>query len=246
MKTGEQRRLTIVTGGGRGIGAAISRRLARDGHDLVVGYLRNERAAQSVVEEALDLGSRAWCHRIDTTDEASVVELFQAAGKRGPITGLVNNAGAASAVGRLENNDVGAIRRDLDVNLLGAIICAKHAIGPMKRAGSGSIVNISSAAAALGGPGTYVHYAAAKGGIDAFTVGLSKELAGENIRVNAVSPGTVWSEFHEDQDRPARVAATIPMGRAGMPDDIAGAVSWLLSDDAGYATGANIKVAGGL
>jgi glucose 1-dehydrogenase len=116
----------------------------------------------------------------------------------------------------------------------------------MSQAGGGSIVNISSAAATLGGAGTYVHYAAAKAAVDAFTVGLSKELAGKNIRVNAVAPGTVWTDFHQDRDRPAKVAATIPMGRAGKPDEIAGAVVWLLSDDAGYATGTTIRVAGGL
>lgn len=246
MKTEERRPLTVVTGGSRGIGAAISRRLARDGHDVVVGYLANEQAAQSVADEIVAFGAHAWCRRVDTTDETSVAGLFQSAEDHGPVTGLVNNAGAAGAVGPLESNDVDAIRRDLDVNLLGAIICAKYAVGPMKRSGAGSIVNISSVAATLGGSGTYVHYAAAKAGIDAFTVGLSKELAADNVRVNAVSPGTVWSDFHQDQDRPAKVAATIPMGRAGVPDDIAGAVSWLLSNDAGYATGANIKIAGGL
>ncbi len=246
MGTDRQRSITVVTGGGRGIGAAISQRLARDGHDLVIGYRHNYEAARSIEKAIADAGGRAWPFQVDTTDAASVAELFKFTEEHGPITGLVNNAGAASAVGRLEDNDVQAIRRDLEVNLLGAIICAKYAIEPMKQAGSGSIVNISSSAATLGSAGTYVHYAAAKAGVDAFTVGLAKELAAEGIRVNAVSPGIVWSDFHHDSQRPAKLASTIPLGRAGIPDEIAGAVSWLLSGDAGYTTGANIRVAGGL
>ena len=158
----------------------------------------------------------------------------------------MNNAGSASAVGPLEGNSLQAISQDLNVNLLGVIACTKYAIGPMSQAGGGSIVNISSAAATLGGAGTYVHYAAAKAAVEAFTVGLSKELAGKNIRVNAVAPGTLWTDFHQDPDRPAKIAPTIPMGRAGQPHEIAGAVAWLLSDDASYATGATIRIAGGL
>ncbi|WP_258064647.1 SDR family oxidoreductase [Arthrobacter sp. ZGTC131] len=122
----------------------------------------------------------------------------------------------------------------------------KYAIGPISQAGGGSIVNISSAAATLGGAGTYAHYAAAKAAVEALTVGLSKELAGKKIRVNAVSPGTVWTDFHQDPDRPAKIAAVIPMGRAGKPDEIAGAIAWLLPDDASYATGTTIRIAGGL
>ena len=162
-------------------------------------------------------GQRALVLQTDTTEEHSVIELFDQAQAFGTLTGLVNNAGSASAIGSLEGNSLKAISRDLDVNLLGVIACSKYAIGPLSQAGGGCIVNISSAAATLGGPGTYVHYAAAKAAVEALTVGLSKELAGKNIRVNAVAPGTVWTDFHQDRDRPAKVAAAIPMGRAGSP-----------------------------
>ncbi|GAA3676433.1 SDR family oxidoreductase [Arthrobacter ginkgonis] len=239
-------KLTVVTGGSRGIGAAVSRRLATEGHDVVITYLRNRDAAEEVASDVRRTGQRALVLQTDTTEEHSVVELFDRAQAFGTLTGLVNNAGSASAVGSLEGNGLKEIGRDLEVNLLGVIACSKYAIGPMGRAGGGSIVNISSAAATLGGAGTYVHYAAAKAAVEALTVGLSRELAGKNIRVNAVAPGTVWTDFHQDRDRPAKVAATIPMGRAGKPGEIAGAVAWLLSDDAGYATGTTIRVAGGL
>jgi NAD(P)-dependent dehydrogenase (short-subunit alcohol dehydrogenase family) len=239
-------RSTIVTGGGRGIGAAISRRLAADGHDLVITYRRDRGAAELVADEVRQAGRQALVVQADTTSEESVIQLLQRASRFAPPTGLVNNAGSASAVGTLHSNDLDMIRRDLDVNLLGVIACIKHAIPHMIAAGGGSIVNISSAAATLGSPNTYVHYAAAKAAVDALTIGLSKELASERIRVNAVAPGTVWTEFHKDPQRPAKVAAAIPMGRAGQPAEIAGAVAWLLSDDAQYATGTIIRVAGGL
>jgi glucose 1-dehydrogenase len=238
--------LTVVTGGSRGIGAAISRRLAAEGHDVVITYLRDRDAADEVASDVRRTGQRALVLQADTTEEQSVVDLFGRVRAFGTLTGLVNNAGSASAVGSLEINSLEAIRRDLDVNLLGVIACSKYAIGPMSQAGGGSIVNISSVAATLGGAGTNLHYAAAKAAVEALTVGLSKELAAKNIRVNAVAPGTVWTDFHQDRDRPAKVAAMIPMGRAGQPDEIAGAVAWLLSDDAGYATGATIRVSGGL
>ncbi|KQN93365.1 SDR family NAD(P)-dependent oxidoreductase [Arthrobacter sp. Leaf69] len=238
--------LTVVTGGSRGIGAAICRRLAAEGQDVVITYLRDSDAADEVAADVRRLGQRALVLQTDTTEEHSVVELFDRAQAFGPLTGLVNNAGSASAVGPLEGNSLQAISQDLNVNLLGVISCIKYAIGPMSQAGGGSIVNISSAAATLGGAGTYVHYAAAKAAVEALTVGLSKELAGKNIRVNAVAPGTLWTDFHQDPDRPAKIAPTIPMGRAGQPHEIAGAVAWLLSDDASYATGATIRIAGGL
>ena len=239
-------KLTVVTGGSRGIGAAISRRLATEGHDVVITYLRDRDAADEVASAVRRAGQRALVLQTDTAEEGSVIDLFDQAQAFGTLTGLVNNAGSASAVGPLEGNSLDAIGRDLAVNLLGVIACSKYAIGPMSRTGGGSIVNISSAAATLGGAGTYVHYAAAKAAVEALTTGLSKELAAKHIRVNAVAPGTVWTDFHQDRDRPAKVAATIPMGRAGQPEEIAGAVAWLLSDDAGYATGATIRVAGGL
>jgi NAD(P)-dependent dehydrogenase (short-subunit alcohol dehydrogenase family) len=237
--------LIVVTGGGRGIGRSISLRLARAESDIVLSYRSNAEAAEATARQIRALGRSAWCVRADTTDERSVVDLYAAAESFGRVTGVVNNAGAATAVGPLEHNDIAAIHRDLDVNLFGVIVSSKYAAGTLRRSGGGSIVNISSAAATLGGPGTYVHYAAAKAGVDALTIGLSKELA-PDIRVNTVSPGTIWTEFHQDPERPAKVAPTVPLGRAGHSDEIAGAVAWLLSPEASYVTGANIRVAGGL
>lgn len=239
-------KLTVVTGGGRGIGAAISRRLVAAGHDLVMTYRRDRAAAEDVADQVRRSGRRALTVPVEMTDPGSVAELFDRVASFGALTGLVNNAGAATAVGPLETNDLESIRRDLEVNLFGVIACTQQAVGPLKKAGGGAVVNISSVAASLGGPGTYVHYAAAKAGVEAFTVGLAKELAAENIRVNAVAPGTVWTDFHRDPDRPAKVAATIPMGRAGRPEEIAGAVAWLLSEDASYTTGTTLRVTGGL
>jgi NAD(P)-dependent dehydrogenase (short-subunit alcohol dehydrogenase family) len=237
--------IAVVTGGGRGIGRAISIRLAGDGHDVVIGYRSDAAAAESTAKEIRGLGRRALCVQVDTVDEESVAAFFAAADRFGPVTAVVNNAGAAAAVGRLEDNDLGAIHRDIEVNLFGVIACCKYAQASLTRAGGGVIVNISSAAATLGSPGTYVHYAAAKAGVDALALGLSKELA-PDIRVNTVSPGTIWTQFHQDPDRPAKVAATVPLGRAGEAAEVAGAVAWLLSPDAGYVTGANLRVAGGL
>jgi NAD(P)-dependent dehydrogenase (short-subunit alcohol dehydrogenase family) len=244
--TGRPQRVTVVTGGGRGIGAAICRRLAAEGHDLVIGYRHDAAAAEGVAADIRAAGHHALTVQVDTTDEGSVIALFERAAELGVVTGLVNNAGSVSAVGTLADNDLTAIRRDLDVNLVGVLACAKYAIRAMTPTGGGAIVNISSAAATLGSPGSYVHYAAAKAGVDALTVGLAKEVALLGIRVNAVAPGTIWTDFHQDPERPARVAPTVPLGRAGQPDEVAGAVAWLLSDDAGYATGTVIRVAGGL
>ncbi|WP_345764865.1 SDR family NAD(P)-dependent oxidoreductase [Diaminobutyricibacter sp. McL0608] len=235
-----------MTGSSRGIGAAIARRLAREEHDVVVCFHANGEAADAVVEDVLRAGRRALAVRVDTTDEDSVIELFARAADFGTVTGLVNNAGAAEWVGQLADADIAKVRRDIELNLTGTLICSKHAIRSMAATGGGAIVNISSAAATLGSPGMYVQYAAAKAGVDALTVGLAKEVAPLGIRVNGVAPGTIWTDFHQDPDRPAKVALTAPMQRAGRPDEIAGAVAWLLSDDSEFATGTVIRVAGGL
>lgn len=237
--------LTIVTGAGRGIGAAISRRLAADGHDLVVCYRTDAAAAESVAADVRAAGRRAIICAVDTTDEAQVEAVFAAAAELGTVTGLVNNAGSASAFGPLADADIAAVRRDIDVDLVGVLICAKHAVRAMSASG-GAIVNISSASAYLGSPGRYVHYAAAKAAVDAVTVGLSKEVASLGIRVNGVAPGTIWTDFHPEPDRPDVVAPTVPLGRGGRPEEVAGAVAWLLSADASYATGTTIRVTGGL
>ena len=237
--------LTIVTGGSRGIGAAISRRLVADGHDVVIGYRSDASAAELLATELSMSGRTVIAVRADTTDEQAVIDLFDASAKIGTVSGVVNNAGSARAVGMLADNDIETIRADLDVNVIGVITCCKYAVTAMAESG-GSIVNISSAAATLGSPGMYVHYAAAKAAVDTLTVGLSKEVAAQNIRVNAVAPGIIETDFHRDRRRPQKMASSIPVGRPGVPDEIAGAVSWLLSDDARYATGTVIRVAGGM
>ena len=161
------------------------------------------------------------------------------------MSGLVTSAGGATAVGRLEDLPVAAIRADLELDLLGTLLPIRAAIPRLRAAGGGAVVTISSGAATLGSPGEYVHYAAAKAGVDALTVGLSKELAADGIRVNAVAPGLVVTDFHLDPGRPGRIAPTVPMQRPGEPAEIASAVAWLLSPDASYTTGAVLRVAGG-
>ncbi|MEU4170714.1 SDR family oxidoreductase [Streptomyces sp. NPDC026665] len=242
-----QQPVTIVTGGSRGIGAAICERLAADGHDVVVGYRSDGAAAEKVATAVRAAGRACLTVRLDTADENDVDRLFDTAARQlGPVTGLVNNAGISGPNGLLAEAAAEGMRQALEVNVLGYLLCARRAVRDMSRTGGGAIVNISSAAATLGSPGQYVHYAAAKAAVDAMTVGLSKEVAAEGIRVNCVAPGTVWTDFHADPERPAKVAAHIPMGRAGQPGEIAGAVSWLLSSDASYTTGAVLRVAGGL
>ncbi|MFE3249132.1 SDR family NAD(P)-dependent oxidoreductase [Streptomyces sp. NPDC059209] len=241
-----QQLVTIVTGGSRGIGAAICERLAADGHHVVVGYRSDAPAAERVASTVRGAGRHCLTVRLDTVNEADVDQLFEMAAQLGTVTGLVNNAGISGPNGRLADADTDGMRRALEVNVLGYLLCARRAVRDMSRTGGGAIVNISSAAATIGSPGQYVHYAAAKAAVDAMTVGLAKETAVNSIRVNCVAPGTVWTEFHADPERPAKVAAGIPMGRAGRPTEIAGAVSWLLSDDAAYTTGAILRVAGGL
>ncbi|MFD4628466.1 SDR family NAD(P)-dependent oxidoreductase [Streptomyces sp. NPDC058284] len=238
--------VTVVTGGSRGIGAAVSARLAEDGHDVVIGYRSNATAADEVAATVRAAGRRCVTVQVDTADESDVDRLFDtAAAELGPVTGLVNNAGVGGPVGPLADADAEGMRRALEVNVLGYLLCARRAVRDMRAHGGGAIVNISSAAATLGGPGEYVHYAAAKGAVDTLTVGLSKEVASDGIRVNAVAPGVIWTEFHTDPERPAKLAAGIPLGRSGQPSEVAGAVSWLLSDDASYATGTVLRVAGG-
>ncbi|MFD5184930.1 SDR family oxidoreductase [Streptomyces sp. NPDC058372] len=246
MTTGTTRQpLTVVTGGGRGIGAAVCARLAADGHDVVVGYRSDRAAAEAVAERVRAAGRHALAVAVDTADAAAVDALFDEAATLGTVTGLVNNAGMSGPVGRLADADPAGLSRALDVNVLGYLLCARRAVRDLAASGGGALVNISSAAATLGSPGEYVHYAAAKAAVDTLTVGLAKEAAADGVRVNCVAPGTIWTEFHADPERPAKQAPGIPLGRAGQPEEIAGAVSWLLSADASYTTGAILRVAGG-
>ncbi|MFI9549394.1 SDR family NAD(P)-dependent oxidoreductase [Streptomyces sp. NPDC052016] len=244
-----KRLVTVVTGGSRGIGAAVCRRLAAEGHDVAVGYVRDAEAAEAVADAVREAGARAVAVRGDTSVEADVERLFAVAEDRlGPVTGLVNNAAVTGPLGRLADTDTADLRRVVDVSLLGVLLCARRAAQLMTPRGGGVIVNISSAAATLGSPGEYVHYAATKAGVDALTVGLSKELGADGIRVNAVAPGVIDTEIHAamgDPDRPRRAAASIPLGRAGQAEEIAAAVAYLMSPDASYTTGAVLRVAGG-
>ncbi|MEU3840272.1 SDR family oxidoreductase [Streptomyces sp. NPDC028635] len=241
--------LTVVTGGSRGIGAATCLRLASDGHDVAVGYVRDAEAAERVVEAVRAVGRRGVAVRVDTSVEADVDRLFATAeGELGPVTGLVNNAGVTGPLGRLADTGTSDLRRVVEVNLLGVLLCARRAAQLMAERGSGAIVNVSSAAATLGSPGDYVHYAATKAAVDALTVGLAKELGPDGVRVNAVAPGMIDTGMHAamgDPGRAQRAAADIPLRRPGRAEEIAAAIAWLLSPDAAYTTGAVLRVSGG-
>ncbi|MEU8827096.1 SDR family oxidoreductase [Streptomyces sp. NPDC048636] len=245
--------VTVVTGGSRGIGAAVAVRLARAGHHIAIGYERARDAAERSAAAVRAEGVAAVVVQLDTSVEGQVEALFDTArAELGPITGLVNNAAITGRLGRFTETPPEVMRRVVEVNLTGAMLCARRAAREMStRHGGrgGAIVNISSGAATTGSPGEYVHYAASKAAVDTMTVGLSKELAEEGIRVNSVQPGMTVTDIHArmgDPERPWKVAGRVPMGRPGEPQEIAGAVAWLLSPEASYTTGAVLRVAGGL
>jgi NAD(P)-dependent dehydrogenase (short-subunit alcohol dehydrogenase family) len=238
--------LTVVTGGGRGIGAATARRLASAGHDLVLGYAGDSVAADATAARVRSQGVRCQTVRADVTDAAQVDTLFDVASQLGQVTGLVNNAGATLHLGDLADTPVETVRRVVEVNLTGALLVARRAVRDMVN--GGAIVNVSSAAATLGAAHEYVHYAAAKAGVDAMTVGLAQEVAARGIRVNGVAPGIVRTGIHEaagDPGRLERLGPSVPVGRVGEPEEIAAAIVWLLGDDCPFATGATLRVAGG-
>jgi NAD(P)-dependent dehydrogenase (short-subunit alcohol dehydrogenase family) len=243
--------VTLVTGASGGIGAAVAERLARAGHDLVLGYRRSREAAERVAAAAAGHGARAVCVGGDVVDEADVERLFGAAADLGKLTGVVANAGLTAHIGDLADTPVDVIRRVVDVDLVGVLLCVRRAaqVLPLSRGGAGgSIVTISSSATATGSPNEYVHYAAAKAGVEALTLGLARELARDGVRVNCVAPGLVFTGIHADAGdphRPERMAPQIPMGRAGDPEEIAAAVAWLLGPEASYVTGATLRGAGG-
>jgi NAD(P)-dependent dehydrogenase (short-subunit alcohol dehydrogenase family) len=242
----------IVTGAGRGIGAAVAKLAGERGFRVAVNYARNAQAAADVARHIVSSGGRATVIQADISREEEIVRLFEyAEGELGPITGLVNNAGITGGFARVEAITCATLTQVFAVNVIGAMLCAREAVRRMstrKGGRGGVIVNISSRAAEIGGAGEWVHYAASKGALDTFTLGLAREVADEGIRVNAVAPGHVLTELHAtsgDPDRMTRLAPTIPMGRAGTPEEIAEAVMWLLSPAASYTTGAILAVSGG-
>ncbi|MFI5624455.1 SDR family NAD(P)-dependent oxidoreductase [Nocardioides sp. NPDC051685] len=234
---------TLITGGTRGIGAAIAHRLAADGHSLVLGYLSDEASAAATRDEVRALGVSCEIVSADITTDAGIASLFEAAG---PLTGVVNNAGATYRYAPLVETPADEIRRTYDVNLVGPTLVARAAVSALTE--GGVIVNISSGAATLGSPGEYVHYAAAKAGIDALTKGLGLEVASRGIRVVAVAPGLTETDMHANTGDPGRIermAPQIPLGRASSPDEVAEAVAWLMSDKAAYVTATTLRVTGG-
>ena len=242
----------IVTGGGRGIGAATARLGAARGYGVCVNYRSNAEAAAAVVAGIEAAGGRAIAVQADVAHEEEVSRLFETVDKElGTVTALVNNAGFAGPVSRLDSSDSRLIRAVVEVNFLGVIWCAREAVKRMstKHGGQGgAIVNLTSGAATIGSPGEYVWYAAAKGAVNSFTLGLSKEVAGEGIRVNAVAPGFVKTRIHADSGMPDRIekdAPKVPIGRAAAPEEVAEPILWLLSEAASYTTGTILRVAGG-
>jgi NAD(P)-dependent dehydrogenase (short-subunit alcohol dehydrogenase family) len=248
----EAGKTVLVTGASRGIGAACALGCAKAGWDVAVNYTRDAAAAERVAREVRALGRRAIHVQADVGDEPAVLAMFaRIDGEMPPLAGLVNNAGVVDAMARVDQTSVARLERMFRINVIGAFVCAREAIRRMstKHAGSGgAIVNLSSVAAKLGGPGWYVDYAASKGAIDTFTVGLAREVAQEGIRVNTVRPGIIDTDIHASGGQPERAhqsAALIPMQRPGTAEEVAEGVVWLLSDAARYTTGAILDISGG-
>lgn len=244
--------VAIITGSGRGIGAATARLAARRGYAVCVNYLKNEARADAVVADIRAGGGKAIMLQADTANEEDVIRLFERVDlELGPVSALVNNAGITGRAGRLDSFNAAAIRRVLDVNVAGAMFCAQQAVKRMstKHGGAGgAIVNVSSLAATLGGANQWIPYAAAKGAINSFTIGLAKEVAAEGIRVNGISPGLIDTEIHAEAgigERLQKVLPSVPMGRLGTAEECAEAILWLLSGEAAYMIGSILTVSGG-
>ncbi len=242
----------LVTGASRGIGAACVRLLARDGYDVAINYARSADAAEALAQEVRAAGRKAVTIKADVGYEAEVIALFRTVDEAlPPLTGLVNNAGILFSKARLDEMGETRVNDTLRVNVTGSILCAREAVRRMSTrdgGNGGAIVNMSSAAARLGSPNEFIDYAASKGAIDAMTLGLSKEVAAEGIRVNAVRPGLIHTDIHASSGQPDRVQRLqqfVPMGRGGSAKEVAETVCWLMSDAASYVTGALVDVTGG-
>jgi NAD(P)-dependent dehydrogenase (short-subunit alcohol dehydrogenase family) len=244
-------RVVIITGGSRGIGRATAIAAATRGFRICIGYASNETAARHVVSAIEAKNGKAIAVKCDVGSEGDILALFEAADKFGTLGALVNNAGIVGATARVDEMSAERIQRMMAVNVTGSMLCAREAVKRMstRHGGKGGvIVNLSSVAAKLGSPNTYVDYAASKGAIDSFTIGLGHEVAGEGIRVAAIRPGLIDTEIHAsggDPDRANRLSSSVPMKRVGTADEIANAIVWLMSDEASYVTSAILDVSGG-
>jgi len=245
-------KIALVTGASRGIGAATAQILAARGYDLCISYRERADTAEQLAATLRQQGGKVIAVRADISQESDVEQLFRSVDEQlGPLDALVNNAGILLQQTRTENMSAARINQILHTNVTGTLLCCREAIRRMstRRGGSGgSIVNVSSMAARSGSPEEYIDYAASKGAVDSMTIGLAKEVAGDGIRVNGVRPGPIHTEMHADggePDRIQRISCRIPMGRGGQPQEVANAITWLLSDAASYVSGSFIDVSGG-
>ncbi len=248
----EQAQLILITGGGRGVGAATARLAAAQGYDVAISFISNESAALAVVHDVEAVGRRALAVRADSADPKQIAQLFAAIDQKfGRLDVLVNNAAIIAKQSRLEDLEFERMQRIFAVNAIGPILCAQQAAKRMSHrhnGRSGVIVNISSTAARLGSPNEYIDYAASKGALETFTTGFAKEVAREGIRVNCIRPGHIYTEMHAsggEPNRVDRVKDTIPLGRGGQPEEVAKAILWLASSDASFITGTFLDVTGG-
>lgn len=252
MTTVSQAPLILITGGSRGVGAATARLAAQRGYDVAISYVSNESAAQAVVADVQLLGRKALATRADSADPRQVADLFEAIDREfGRIDVLVNNAGVLALQSRVEALDFERMQRIFAVNAIGPILCAQQAVRRMSyrhNGPGGVVINVSSASARLGSPNEYVDYAASKGALETFTIGLAKEVAREGIRVNGIRPGHIYTEMHASGGEPGRVDRvkdSIPMGRGGQPEEVARAILWLAGTEASFVTGTFLDVTGG-
>lgn len=244
-------RVAIITGGSRGIGRATALAAAARGYQVVVGYASNKAAADEVVAKIDGSNGKAIAVKCDVGSEADILDLYRQADAFGPLGVLVNNAGVVDMTSRVDEMSAERLHRMMSINVVGTILCAREAVKRLstRHGGKGGvIVNLSSVASTLGSPAQYVDYAASKGAVDTFTLGLAREIAGEGVRVVAVRPGLIDTEIHAsggEPDRAHRLAHNVPMKRVGTADEIANAIVWLMSDEASYVTGTIIDVSGG-